>query len=409
MASFIESLLLIGAGTLALAMGLTLLPWLPRVGQKFVDRLSYAPAVDVVIALLTVAPWLTGGLIWGWIGVAGALVGQVAALYLWIIIHELIHRQAARGPRLVRVHHRLVGRLRNQLSLGLTVVGVPVLWAVRLPEIFGYPLLVWLLGFPRYRHREWVSLTRHKFQDLVGHDLVWCLYCDWMTGTWSLGSEMLRNIESFWCPIRFADEKKNEHARIDFPDVASDWVPIDGTMADAAALLERKHGGAHRSWFGHPERDEAADERWEDLPRQILTEHGLHPRNCRTMAESTHHAEGHTPVCNDHVSVYLRVEEGRIADISFTAQACALCTASASMMTEHLRGQNPQEARRLYERFHSAILRPGGAGELAGDLAVIAEIHRFPSRIKCATLPWHTMNAALNGRSGGEAPEGRAG
>jgi len=380
----------------ALGIVAMLLTLTPRMSRALSDAFGRPPLLDMAIALLTWAPWLAAGLIWGWLGVAAALAGQVVVLYGWIFAHELMHREAMKGPRLVKVHHRLVGPLRNQLSLMLTVVAVPVLWAVRLLQIVAYPLLVWLLDFPRYRQGEWVNLTRHKFRDLVGHDLVWCLYCDWMTGVWSLGSEMLRNVESFWCPIRFGDEKKNAHARTDFPDVAGEWVPADGTMAEAAALVEAKYGGGRRSWFGHPERDAIVEDVDEDAHRETLADHSTSPRNCRALDTATHHAAGHTPICNDRVEVFLQLQDGRIADITFTASACALCTASASLMTQQLKGREIEEARRLHEAFHVATLRPNGADEQLGDLAALGGIHRFPSRIKCALLPWHTMNAALN-------------
>ena len=90
---------------------------------------------------------------------------------------------------------------------------------------------------------------------LVGHDLIWCLYCDWMTGVYSLGAEMLRNVESFWCPIRFYDGKKCENCRIDFPDVDGGWVAADGTMADVTRVMDEQYPeGAVNRWFGHPAR-----------------------------------------------------------------------------------------------------------------------------------------------------------
>jgi hypothetical protein len=113
---------------------------------------------------------------------------------------------------------------------------VPLFWLVRVVQMTIYPALVGLVGLPRYRTGEWVNVSRHKFAGLVGHGLIWCLYCDWMTGLWSLGSQMLRNIESLWCPIRFAEGKKCGHCALDFPDVAprdrrAGWVPADGTRA----------------------------------------------------------------------------------------------------------------------------------------------------------------------------------
>jgi hypothetical protein len=113
-----------------------------------------------------------------------------------------------------------------------------------------YPLLSRLVGFPKYNVSDWVNVSRQKFSGLVGHDLIWCLYCDWMTGVWSLGTEMLRNVESFWCPIRFYSEKKCEHCAIDFPDVADGWIAADGNIEQAAALVTSVYSGEDRSWFG---------------------------------------------------------------------------------------------------------------------------------------------------------------
>jgi hypothetical protein len=99
-----------------------------------------------------------------------------------------------------------------------------------------------------------VNVSRQKFRGLVGHDLIWCLYCDWMTGVWSLGTEMLRNVESFWCPIRFASGKKCDNCKLDFPDVAGGWVPADSSVVEAAALVTEKFSGGQKGWFGHPVR-----------------------------------------------------------------------------------------------------------------------------------------------------------
>ena len=136
----------------------------------------------------------------------------------------------------------------------VTAVVTPLFWIVRVAEVFVYPLLTMLIGLPRYKQGDWVNVSRQKFSGLVGHDLIWCLYCDWMTGVWSLGSEMLRNVESFWCPIRFYEGKKCDNCKIDFPDVAGDWVKHDGTMMDVTTLLEAKYAGGERGWFGHPAR-----------------------------------------------------------------------------------------------------------------------------------------------------------
>ena len=126
---------------------------------------------------------------------------------------------------------------------------------MRLAEIFVYAPLPWLVGLPKYKHSEWVNVSRQKFQGLVGHDLIWCLYCDWMTGVWSLGSEMLRNVESLWCPIRFRSDRKCVNCATDFPDIENGWVHADGTMAEVAETIERMYpNDLPRAWFGHPVR-----------------------------------------------------------------------------------------------------------------------------------------------------------
>jgi hypothetical protein len=146
------------------------------------------------------------------------------------------------------------GWWRHYLALWTTALSLPVFFVIRFAEVFIYPLLVWLLEFPAYDNSEWVTVSRQKFEGLVGHDLIWCLYCDWMTGVYSLGAEMLRNVESFWCPIRFYDGKKCENCKIDFPDLENGWVAIDGTMNDVEEVLKEKYNGPYRSWYGHPER-----------------------------------------------------------------------------------------------------------------------------------------------------------
>ena len=123
-------------------------------------------------------------------------------------------------------------------------------------EILLYPLIRVLVRFPKYDQSSWVCVSRQKFDGLISHDLIWCLYCDWMTGVVSLASEMLRNVESFWCPIRFASPQKCANCCVDFPDVAGDWVSADGTMEEVTQVIGSKYGepGADNAWFGHPAR-----------------------------------------------------------------------------------------------------------------------------------------------------------
>ncbi|MEX0652701.1 MAG: hypothetical protein WD534_05825 [Phycisphaeraceae bacterium] len=256
------------AGALVAMLGgagvLHLLPRLGRVGRAVSEAFCRAPALDVAVTYFLIVPPAAGAVMAGWLGLAAAVVGQVVGLQTWVWLHELAHPAARKGPRIVKVLNRLVGRWRNHAAVWVTAIAVPLFWIVRVTEMVVYPPLTWLVGLPRYRTGEWVNVSRQKFEGLVGHDLIWCLYCDWMTGVWSLGTEMLRNVESFWCPIRFANGKKCENCKIDFPDVVGTptspaWVAADGTMADVAALLEQQYGPtssqpAANRWFGHPAR-----------------------------------------------------------------------------------------------------------------------------------------------------------
>ncbi len=411
MIEFLQVFGVTAGGVFALAVMLSLIPLLGRPGRALSDSFTRPPLLDIVLGILTAAPWLVGAVWAGWPGLGAAILGQMAACYAWIFFHELLHLRAARGPRIVHFTNRLVGRWHNHLALWLTTFGVPVLWIIRVLEIFLYPTLIWLLRFPRYRHADWITLSRHKMRDLVGHDLVWCLYCDWMTGTWSLGTEMLRNIESFWCPIRFSVPQKLENCKTNFPDIDGGWASADASMAEVVQVLEAKYGGVgDRSWFGHPARPAPATSitashpanefppDMDELHRDLLVEHSRQPRNHRAMPDATHQADGELPICNDRLTVYLKMVEGRIADISFTATACPICTASASMMTQRLVGCTEDEARQLFQAFHDLMMRPGGSNGSAdglGELVALAGVHRFPSRIKCATLPWHTLLATF--------------
>lgn len=272
-----DSFLWMAGGSLVAVLGgalvLHALARLGAPGRAVMGWLSRAPGLDVLVTWFTVLPWLVGAIVYGWLGLLGGIVGQVVGLVLWCWGHELAHRDAVKGPRIVTVLNRLVGRPRNHLALWVTSLAVPVFWVVRIGEWVVYPPLIVLVKFPRYPMGEWVNVSRHKFDGLVGHDLIWCLYCDWMTGVWSLGSEMLRNVESFWCPIRFLDDKKCANCSVDFPDVMSKWVAADGSMGDVAALLEKEYAGRGRhSWFGHPERVELTVEG----ERRLTTEHTEH-------------------------------------------------------------------------------------------------------------------------------------
>ncbi len=254
-----QFLLLCGWMLLAMLVGagvLHLIPKLGAPGKRLAATLCRAPGLDVVITYFTAAPMIVGPLLGGWRGLGAAVLAQVLTVMIWTVLHELAHRKALKGPRIVSSINKAVGRWRNHAAVWTTALAVPLFWIVRVAEYIVYPPLTWLVRLPKYDHAQWVNVSRQKFSGLVGHDLIWCLYCDWMTGIWSLGSEMLRNVESFWCPIRFDSAKKCENCKIDFPDVANGWVRADGTMAEVAAVVEAHYqrGDAVNPWFGHPVR-----------------------------------------------------------------------------------------------------------------------------------------------------------
>lgn len=239
---------------------LHLVPRLGAPGRAVGAALCRAPLLDLVVTHFTIAPPVVGAVLLGWLGFMAGVVGQITTVLAWTVLHELAHPAARRGPRIVHAINRAVGRTRNHAAVWWTAWAVPIFWIIRVGEYLVYPPLIWLVGLPRYRSAEWVNVSRQKFKGLVGHDLIWCLYCDWMTGVWSLGSEMLRNVESFWCPIRFDSTKKCENCRIDFPDIEGGWVRADGDISEVAALVESKYppggvdGRGTNPWFGHPAR-----------------------------------------------------------------------------------------------------------------------------------------------------------
>ena len=135
-----------------------------------------------------------------------------------------------------------------------------------------------------------------------------------------------------------------------------------------------------------------------ELYQEVILDHSKAPRNFRTPGEITHEADGRNPLCGDTFTVFVDVEDGRIKDIGFQGHGCAISTASASMMTECLKGKTLDEGKNLFEWFHRMLTAPPTLGAPAGPLgklAVFSGVREFPVRVKCATLAWHTLNAAL--------------
>jgi nitrogen fixation NifU-like protein len=136
-----------------------------------------------------------------------------------------------------------------------------------------------------------------------------------------------------------------------------------------------------------------------ELYQEVILDHSKRPRNFREMEGASGKAEGFNPLCGDKATVYVRLEGDVVTDVSFKGAGCSISTASASMMTEALKGKTRAEAEALFERFHALITR-GRSEETApdlGKLAVFSGVGEFPVRVKCASLPWHTVKAALRG------------
>ena len=134
------------------------------------------------------------------------------------------------------------------------------------------------------------------------------------------------------------------------------------------------------------------------LYQEIILDHNRQPRNCYVMDCANRSADGHNPLCGDTVRVYLRIEDGIIEEISFQGAGCAICTASTSLMTESVRGKTVEEAKDLFEVFHHMLT--GVAEEQGvelGKLRIFEGVREYPVRVKCATLAWHTLNAAMDG------------
>jgi nitrogen fixation protein NifU and related proteins len=144
-----------------------------------------------------------------------------------------------------------------------------------------------------------------------------------------------------------------------------------------------------------------------ELYQDIILDHGRHPRNFRKIEHPSHFAHGHNPLCGDRVTVYLTLDHERIADVSFEGRGCAISTASASIMTEILKGKTLEEAEALFASFRAAVTgegdetAPHGLEDDLERLLPLTGVKSYPARVKCATLPWHAFEAALkNGAAG---------
>jgi nitrogen fixation protein NifU and related proteins len=134
-----------------------------------------------------------------------------------------------------------------------------------------------------------------------------------------------------------------------------------------------------------------------DLYQETIIDHSKRPRNRGVLDQPTHSAEGFNPLCGDRLTLQLKIENGRVSAVAFQGMGCAISTASASLMTDTIKGKTAEEAEETFENFHALLTeeRPGTSD--LGKLAVFSGVREYPMRVKCATLAWHTLRAALHG------------
>lgn len=138
-----------------------------------------------------------------------------------------------------------------------------------------------------------------------------------------------------------------------------------------------------------------------DLYQEVIFDHYRRPRNRGALPGASHEAEGYNPLCGDRVKVHVRVDDGVVREVSFEGEGCAISTASASLMTEALQGRRVDEIGPLFSSFHAMVTgEAGGPQAQLGKLEVLAGVREFPARVKCATLAWHTLKAALDRHHG---------
>ena len=135
-----------------------------------------------------------------------------------------------------------------------------------------------------------------------------------------------------------------------------------------------------------------------DLYRDLIIDHNRSPRNFRKLPHASHKAEGFNPLCGDKLTLYVQVDNGKIEDISFEGSGCAISVASASLMTDSLKGGSLEQASELFEDVHRLLTADDGLPDptILGKVAALSGVRAFPTRVKCASLCWHTLNAALH-------------
>ncbi|MFA5520406.1 MAG: SUF system NifU family Fe-S cluster assembly protein [Castellaniella sp.] len=132
-----------------------------------------------------------------------------------------------------------------------------------------------------------------------------------------------------------------------------------------------------------------------ELYQEVIFDHNRNPRNFRNMEDADHMADGHNPLCGDLLTVFVKVKDGIIEDVSFVGQGCAISTASASLMTEAVKGQPVDEVESLFNDIHLLLTEARPEGRDFGKLEVLSGVREFPARVKCASLAWHTLHNAI--------------
>jgi nitrogen fixation NifU-like protein len=134
-----------------------------------------------------------------------------------------------------------------------------------------------------------------------------------------------------------------------------------------------------------------------DLYQETILDHNKRPRNFKKLEGANRSADGYNPLCGDKVKVYLRLEDGKVKDLSFEGSGCAISKASASVMTESLKGKTVEEVEGIFKRFRDLVMGKSAEADDLGKLVVFSGVCEFPTRVKCATLAWHALQAALQG------------
>jgi nitrogen fixation NifU-like protein len=135
-----------------------------------------------------------------------------------------------------------------------------------------------------------------------------------------------------------------------------------------------------------------------DIYQELILDHKRHPRNFRDMPDATRTVDGHNPLCGDQLRLFVKLADGRVEDVSFIGVGCAISMASASMLTEAVKGKTVEQAQRLFADMHDLLTSEHPRTDPAefGNLGALAGVHEYPMRVKCATLSWHTLDTALS-------------